>query len=117
MTTPEGTPGGGTALFGHLTPRFERRVITVAPGVGRPYDEAEWRDSIVLIEQGEIELECDQGGRRHFARGDLLWFVDLSLRFVHCVGTQDAVLVAISRRRRPAGSAPTPGGAPDPRST
>ena len=32
------------------------RAVAVAPGEERPYDEAEWRDAIVLVQHGEIEL-------------------------------------------------------------
>jgi hypothetical protein len=95
----ESTPGEDDAALGfRLSPRFGRRVTTIPPGERRAYVEAEWRDSIVLVEQGQIELECAHGGRRRFGRGDLLWFVDLDLRFVHGTGTEPAVLVAISRR-------------------
>jgi hypothetical protein len=39
-----------------LPPAFELRVVAVAPGGERPYDEDEWRDALVVVERGEIEL-------------------------------------------------------------
>lgn len=85
-------------LEGDLPPRFERRVVTVAPGRARPYDEAEWRDAIVVVERGEIELEGLSGRRGCFRRGDILWLAGVPLRALHNHGCKPAVLVAVSRR-------------------
>src|SRR6266545_3194817 len=57
------------------SPSFEVRVVTVAAGRKRAYDEAEWRDALVVLERGEIELECLGGSRRRFRCGDVLWLV------------------------------------------
>lgn len=79
-------------------PRFRLRVVAVAAGGERPFDEAEWRDAIVVVERGEIELECLGGGRQRFGRGDVLWLVGLPLRALQNPGREPAVLVAVSRR-------------------
>ena len=52
-----------------LGPAFRRREITIAPGRVRLYDAAEWRDALVVVEQGEVHLECRAGRFRAFARG------------------------------------------------
>lgn len=78
-------------------------MITIAPGDARPYVEAEWLDSLVVIEQGSIEIECLAGSHRRFGRGDLLWLVGLPLRTLRNDGSEDTVLVAISRRVAPDG--------------
>jgi hypothetical protein len=70
----------------------------VAPGAVRPYDDSEWRDALVLVERGTIELECRAGGCRAFHEGELLWLSGLPLRALHNRGTEPAVLVAVSRR-------------------
>lgn len=88
-----------TFLGRPLGPSFRARVVTVAPGGSRPYDEAEWRDALVVVECGEIELECGAGGRRRFGSGEVLWLAGLGLRALHNPGTETAVLVAVSRRR------------------
>lgn len=80
-----------------VPPAFERRVITIAPGTARPYAEDEWRGALVVIETGDVDLECTAGGRRTFGPGDMLWFDGLSLRALRNRGDQSAVLVAISR--------------------
>lgn len=81
-----------------LAPWFERRVITVAPGQARRYAKADWRDALVVVARGEIELEPTRGCPCRFVRGDVLWFEDLPLRAVHNRGAEQAVLIAISRR-------------------
>src|SRR5262245_46183593 len=52
--------------------RFVRRVVTLVPGEERPYIEDEWRDTLILIARGLLELRCRAGGRRQFGRGDIL---------------------------------------------
>jgi hypothetical protein len=94
-----------------LPSAFRRTVTALAPGGTRAYDEAEWRDALVVVKRGEIELECLGGTRRRFRQGDILWLYGLPLRALHNRGTAPAVLVAVSRARRdefraPARSAP-----------
>ena len=73
------------------------RVVAVAPGDERPYDEDEWRDALVLVRSGEIELRGVSGASRSFGRGDLLYLEGVPLRALHNPGTEPAVLVAVSR--------------------
>jgi hypothetical protein len=84
-----------------LPATFVRRKVVVDPGSERPYDPAEWWDAIVVVEQGEIELECEAGHLARFKRGDTLWLTGLPLRALHNHGSEPAVLVAISRRDGP----------------
>jgi quercetin dioxygenase-like cupin family protein len=79
-------------------PVFSRRVVTIAGGATRPYDESEWRDALVIVESGELDLECSAGGRRRFRPGNVLWFTGLGLVALHCAGAEPVVLVAVSRR-------------------
>jgi quercetin dioxygenase-like cupin family protein len=83
-----------------LPPAFQRRVVAVAPGATRVYDEAEWRDALVIVEYGEIELECWRGSRRSFSSGDVLCLVGLRVRALHNHRRELAVLVAVSRIER-----------------
>jgi hypothetical protein len=92
-----------------LSPRFWRRlgstfvtrVVTVAAGCSRAYDASEWRDAIVVIECGEVELETAAGVRRSFGSGAILWLDGLPLRALNNRGMEPAVLVAVSRRHPP----------------
>ena len=78
--------------------RFDRRVVSVPPGGALDYDEADWRDALVLVVRGEIELEA-RGGRERFARGAVLSLAGLPLRALHNHGAEPAELVAVRRRR------------------
>ncbi len=74
--------------------RFEHRVVSVPPGGAIDYDEADWRDALVLVVRGEIEL-----GRERFGRGSVLSLAGLPLRALHNQGAEPAELVAVRRRR------------------
>ena len=86
---------------------FVRRTVVLDPGVSRPSHDAEWRDAIVMVECGDVELECAAGGRRRFTAGAVLWLTGIDIRVLHNVGTGPVVLVAVSRRRGVAAHPPT----------
>ena len=77
---------------------FEVRLVAVAPGRSLAYHDAEWRDALVMVERGQIELEGMGGILRSFDRGAVLWLAGLPLRALHNRGHQPVVLIAIARR-------------------
>ena len=81
-----------------LSPEFVLRVVTVAAGEVKTYIDGEWRDALVVVETGRIELETQNGSRRGFRTGDVLCLVGLALRALHNPGPDPAVLMAVSRR-------------------
>jgi hypothetical protein len=81
-----------------LPPSLERRELAVPVGAARAYDPALWRDALVVVERGEIELECRGGSSRRFKRGDVLWLAGLPVRALRNRGPERTVLVAVSRR-------------------
>ena len=78
---------------------FVRRTVVLDPGESRPSHNDEWRDALVTVECGEVDLECAAGGRRRFAEGAVLWLTGIDIRVLHNVGVGPVVLVAVSRRR------------------
>ena len=85
--------GAGEALFRAPLPTgFSRRVLRVAPGL-----DLDLHDGIVVVEQGELELECRAGTRRRFGRGSMIPIARLPVSRVHSVGPGPLVLVAVSR--------------------
>jgi quercetin dioxygenase-like cupin family protein len=76
---------------------FDVRRVVVAPGGERPYDEADWRDAIVIVESGRIELECRCGSRRRFRSGNVLWLTGLPVRLLRNRERVPTVLLAVSR--------------------
>jgi quercetin dioxygenase-like cupin family protein len=94
-----------TFLGRPLGPSFRAKVVTIAPGARLPYVETDWRDAIVVVEVGEVELEPREGRLRCFASGDVLWLTGLGLVALHNRGDAVAVLVAVSRRGEARGEA------------
>jgi hypothetical protein len=82
-----------------LPSRFVRAELALEPGGTRPYREPEWRDALVVVEEGEIELECLGGSRTRFCRGDVLCLEGLPLRALHNPGAAPALVVSVSRAR------------------
>lgn len=94
-------PAGGEArrFLGRFVPDvFEHRVVTIPAGSARAYDEHEWRDAIVVVEQGEIELEALDGERHRFGRGALIWLDGVAVRSIRSGPAEPVVLVAVARR-------------------
>jgi hypothetical protein len=99
--TCDGTGGERLSFLGRGIPAaFEVLTVAIPAGSSRAYDQAEWRDAIVVLESGELEIECVRGGRRRFKRGAVMYLVGLPLRTLHNLGPEPAVLVAVSRRVR-----------------
>jgi hypothetical protein len=88
-----------TFLGRPLGPSFRARIVTIPPGGTRPYDEAEWRDALVVVECGVVVVEGHAGSRKAFGAGDVLWLTGMGVRALHNEGQENAVLVAVSRRQ------------------
>ena len=84
-------------LDAELPPGFELELVSVEPGASRPYRDADWWDSLVVVEHGTVELECVRGGRRSFAAGAVMWLAGLPLVALHNPGPEPALLAAVSR--------------------
>ena len=87
-----------TFLDGPVPSRFRLRGVTLEPGSTRPFREDEWHDALVVVERGEIELECRAGSRRRFPEGAIMWLQGMDLQAMHNPGTEATVLSAVSRR-------------------
>ena len=97
-------------LDAELPPGFELDLVSVEPGAVRPYRDADWWDSLVVVEHGRIELECVRGGRRSFEAGAMMWLVGLPLVALHNPGPEPVLLSAVSRVPRRAMNLPSPDG-------
>ena len=84
-------------LDGPLPPAFERQVVVLGPGCRRDYQPGEWRDAIVSVDRGELELR-GAGPPRRFRAGDLLSLAGLGLVALTNPGCEPAVLVVVRRR-------------------
>jgi hypothetical protein len=81
---------------------FSRRVFRVAPGLELGLDANDLPDAIVVVEEGELELECCAGTRRRFGRGSMVPIARLPVARARSVGPGPLVLVAVSRAPRQA---------------
>jgi hypothetical protein len=90
----------GPLFAGIVPPAFERHVWIVPAGASRPVGDGAWRDALVEVEQGEIELRFRGGRRLRFGHGDVLWMHGLPPGVLRSRGPQPAVLVAVRRRAR-----------------
>ena len=93
MTFP---PGHGRTC---VDPIFDIRTVALEPGGSLAYQEEEWRDALVTVESGEVELEMTCGRSCFFGQGDLIWLEGLPLASIHNRGDEPTVLVAASRNR------------------
>lgn len=100
MSAPAGgeSDDGLPFLRGPLPERFRRLHVLLEPGVPRTYVAAEWRDTLVVVEQGRLDLECHLGGVRSFPEGAVLHLDGLALRALRCEGPDPTVLTAVLRR-------------------
>jgi hypothetical protein len=74
------------------------REVDMPPRSSFPYRDADWRDALVVVTRGEVELESIGGCRRRFGRNDVLWLAGLPLRAVHNRQAEPARLLAVARR-------------------
>jgi hypothetical protein len=95
-----GSAGDGLSfLEGRLPDAFELRLMAVSPGRELAFEEAEWRDALVVVERGEIELESAGGDGRRFERGAVLCLCGLRLQGLRNRGREPVLLSVVSRRR------------------
>ena len=90
-----------------LPPAFVRREVVLAPGTERVYVAAEWRDALVIVEQGALELVGLAGTRRRLDAGAVLWLWNLPLRALRNPGSVNTRIVGVSRRSDEFRSAPS----------
>jgi hypothetical protein len=94
MTDPEEP----LTISGRIWPSFLARTITLPPGLSVSYDESEWRDALVIVESGGLDLDGADGRSWHFRCGDVLWLVGLPVLALRNSGDEPVVLKAISRQ-------------------
>jgi hypothetical protein len=87
------------SLLGRPLPSaFVRCEVVLAPGAERAYVAAEWRDALVVVEEGSLQLVGLSGTRRRLECGAILWLAGLPLRALRNPGSVNTRIVGISRR-------------------
>ncbi len=85
-------------LRARLPGGVRRRVVILLEGDAVAYRSNDWHDALVVLEEGEVEIECLAGRRITFRQGGVFCLNGLEARLLRNVGTGTAVLVAVSRR-------------------
>jgi hypothetical protein len=94
-------PGTRPTVFGRALPAgFRVRTVILPPQTVRRVDQGAWRDALVTVERGEVEVVGEHGARSRFVSGDVLWLAGLPVRELRNPGLAPAVLQAVSRRPR-----------------
>lgn len=76
---------------------FRQQTLTLAALEAVDYCRADWADTFVIVERGNLEIECCSGARAWFGEGAMLAFADLNLRLLRNTGTDQLVLRALTR--------------------
>jgi hypothetical protein len=76
---------------------FVVRRFRLEPGGVRGYDAGYWRDSLVVVERAEVELEQDDGRKYRFGVGAVLTLDGMGVRMLRNRGQEAVVLVVVSR--------------------
>ena len=88
------------SFLGALCPEnFQLRTLILQPGDAIDCRRADWADTLVLVERGELEIESSGGARAWFQEGAILMFAGLALRRLGNPGHEALVLNALSRLR------------------
>jgi hypothetical protein len=91
----------GVLLGGRLPHGFTRSVVTIDVGGSLSCGSATWRDALVIVARGAIDVETSDGTRMRFLAGAVLTVADLPLSRLHNGGTEAAELVTVRRSHPP----------------
>lgn len=79
---------------------FQLRTLTLYPNDAVDYHRADWLGALVVVERGELELECRSGVRARFTEGAVIVLSGLPLRRLRNSGSVPLLISAIARTLR-----------------
>ncbi len=82
-----------------MVTRFARWTVAIEPGGSRADDPVEWRDALVVVRAGSLEIVGACGVRLTLPRGAVLWLAEIARRELRNPGNDTTVVVALSRPR------------------
>lgn len=94
------TPSRFSLLGRTPGPRFRTRLLTIPPGGSRVYESKEWRDALVVVERGELELCSHAGVHLRLGAGAALALSGLPLSELRNPSTEPLLLSAVTRAMR-----------------
>jgi hypothetical protein len=78
---------------------FEIRLLVLEPGCEVAFEEAFWRDTLVEVECGEVELQFRDDRRLCAHAGDVLWLAGLGVERLSNPSGSPAALTGLARTR------------------
>lgn len=88
------------SLLGARRPKgFRLRTLTVLSRGAVNYRPSNWTGALVIVERGELEVECRGGARARFGEGAILAFSGLAVRRLRNPGSGPLVLSTLSHLR------------------
>lgn len=75
---------------------FRLATTVLAPGTELAFRAADWRDALVIVEIGELEIECTSGARAGFEEGAVLAFAGFTPRCLRNPGDGPLVISSLS---------------------
>ena len=82
--------------------QFVVRHVTIAAATEVAVEAADWRDAIVVVERGRLEVECGDGNRTTFTTGAILCLDGLPTGTLCNRGSNPVQLFTLSRAGPPA---------------
>ncbi len=76
---------------------FRLRTRVLEAGKELPFRPSEWDDALVVVEIGELEIECWSGASAGFRQGAVLEFAGLTPRCLRNPGDGPLILSVLSR--------------------
>jgi hypothetical protein len=78
---------------------FRLSVVVLQPRDAIEWPPADWPAALIVVEQGQLEVELRSGARAWFREGAILAFAGLPLRRLRNPSGVPLVLSALSRQR------------------
>lgn len=96
--SPAGHSGERLPLLRRQPPPWAQlSVVSIAVGCRHAHDPRQWRGALVVLEHGELHLECLSGNHWRFREGAVMFLAGLPIRALWNVGAETATLCVLSR--------------------
>jgi hypothetical protein len=82
-------------------PGFEIRSFVIPAGCEQSYQAQDWANALVVVEHGELEIECARGSQAAFTAGAVLCFRTVQVRWLRNRLSEPVVLTALTRVAEP----------------
>jgi quercetin dioxygenase-like cupin family protein len=98
LTEPGATAGRLELLARSLPAGYQIRLLILEPGTEVAYEPATWRDSLVEVECGQVELHLRDKRRIRVRTGEVLWLSGLGVLSISNPSGSPAALTGLARR-------------------